>query len=210
MTLVNEGTFQLQLFARNDATLEEDSLIFSFTVNPSTAPPSIEDVSPTSGATGSNEQFTATLSGSPPDTYVWDFGGGASPNTSGDASPTVTLGTSGTYNASLTVSNANGSDNFPFTLSVIDPDTPPVIEFISPNQADGKSTFTFDVTMSGGTPTTIQWTFPNNLFTIDSSNELEPTVTANDGPNIGIVTLYVANSGGESSYPFPFTVNPAP
>jgi hypothetical protein len=68
---------------------------------------------------GSLVTFTAEVTGTEPYTYHWDFGGGAIPNTSTDASPQVTLGNSGTYNASVTVDNAYGDpDMFEFTLSV--------------------------------------------------------------------------------------------
>jgi hypothetical protein len=68
---------------------------------------------------GSLVTFTAEVTGTEPYTYHWNFGGGAIPNTSTDASPQVTLGNSGTYNASVTVDNAYGDpDQFEFTLSV--------------------------------------------------------------------------------------------
>jgi hypothetical protein len=81
-------------------------------------PPAITDVSPLGGKTGVPAQFTATVTGSEPLTYDWSFGGGATPDTSGDVSPLVTLGAIGEYGASLTLTNPWGSDTFDFTLSV--------------------------------------------------------------------------------------------
>ncbi|MCD6282042.1 hypothetical protein J7J84_00330, partial [bacterium] len=59
--------------------------------------PIIDSVSP-SPAEGDAEDkltFSADVRGSEPLAYAWDFGGGATPNTSSDESPTVTLGTPG-------------------------------------------------------------------------------------------------------------------
>lgn len=81
-------------------------------------PPDITSVSLTSGCEGSAIQLTAVVTGELPLTYAWDFGGGATPNTSSEASPTITLGAAGDYSASLTVMNENGQDTFPFALSV--------------------------------------------------------------------------------------------
>lgn len=80
--------------------------------------PVINDVTPRNGQTGTEVTFIADVTGGPPLTYAWDFGGGAAPNTSSDVSPTVTLGAVGDYSASLTVSNAVGNATLPFNLQV--------------------------------------------------------------------------------------------
>ena len=81
--------------------------------------PIIYDVTPLSGYQHEEYTFTATASGQAPLTYAWDFGGGASPNTSSDISPTVTFSDAGEYAASLTISNSYGPATFPFTLTVL-------------------------------------------------------------------------------------------
>mgnify|MGYP003924326213 CR=1 FL=1 len=88
--------------------------------------PEILSVTPTSGQAGTVVEFRATVVGTPPFEYLWDFGGGAIPNWSNDASPQVTLvGTAGIYDASLRVDNEFGFDVFPFQLEVI---AEPVLE----------------------------------------------------------------------------------
>jgi len=82
-------------------------------------PPVIEAVSPISGSSGTDQVFSVTAEGLEPFTYAWDFGGGATPNISSDASPTVLLEAEGTYNASLTLANFFGEDTFLFDLEVI-------------------------------------------------------------------------------------------
>jgi len=66
--------------------------------------------------------FSATVSGIEPLSYAWDFGGGATPDTTSESSPTVTLADAGVYAATLTVTNAYGEASFPFTLTVSERD----------------------------------------------------------------------------------------
>jgi ABC-type sulfate transport system permease subunit len=79
----------------------------------------INSVTPGGGLAATPVTFGADISGSVPMTYAWDFGGGATPNTSSLAAPQVTLGAAGTYNGQLTVNNSFGSDVFDFQIRVI-------------------------------------------------------------------------------------------
>lgn len=82
-------------------------------------PPSIDSVSPTSGSSGAEHVFSVTAAGLTPFTYAWDFGGGATPNVSGEANPMVLLEAVGTYDASVTLTNFFGADTFMFDLEVL-------------------------------------------------------------------------------------------
>ena len=84
--------------------------------------PIIYEVSPTEGYQHEEYTFSATVTGAEPREYAWDFGGGATPDTSSETSPTVTLADAGEYAASLTVTNADGSASFPFSLIVSERD----------------------------------------------------------------------------------------
>ena len=81
-------------------------------------PAHVESVSPIKGVAGTQIVFTASVVGTPPVAYEWHFGGGAEPDVSYKPAPTVFLADEGYYDASLTVTNAFGSDTFEFTLSV--------------------------------------------------------------------------------------------
>jgi hypothetical protein len=81
-------------------------------------PPIIKAVGPLSGVSGYAVTFGVTLDGSQPFTYEWDFGGGALPNTSTDARPSVTLGEVGEYAAWVSIDNAYGHDSLDFVLTV--------------------------------------------------------------------------------------------
>jgi len=107
------GDYECALTVSN--YLAEDTLHFNLTVG---EPPEVISVTPTEGQTGAALQFSATVSGTPPFDYYWDFGDGASPSLSEDPSPTATLGAPGAYEASLTLGSGFGECFFPFTLTV--------------------------------------------------------------------------------------------
>ena len=97
------------------------SFQFTLTVEEKQGDPvDVYTVSPWGGSAGNAVTFTAdVVAGTEPFTYAWDFGGGANPNTSTDASPTVTLLGAGFYEASVTVDNAYGDpDVFEFIMTV--------------------------------------------------------------------------------------------
>ncbi|HYE76747.1 MAG TPA: hypothetical protein VEI97_02065, partial [bacterium] len=69
----------------------------------------IRSISPAGGPTGTLVQFTADIVGTPA-SFAWDFGGGATPNTSDVAAPAVELGDPGTYVGELTVRDRCGEE----------------------------------------------------------------------------------------------------
>ena len=114
VTLGEAEDYPASLTVTND--LGEDTFNFMLTV--SGEAPDITDVQPRSGVTGTAVKFSATVEGTLPFTYAWNFGGGATPNTSTEASPTIALGSAGTYDARLTLSNEFGIDTYDFTLEI--------------------------------------------------------------------------------------------
>jgi PKD repeat protein len=81
--------------------------------------PVVNSVSPLTGGAREELTMTADVTGTVTN-WAWDFGGGATPNTSTDASPVITLKGKGDYNASVTVSNPFGNNTFNFVISVTD------------------------------------------------------------------------------------------
>jgi hypothetical protein len=92
---------------------------FAYAIAGYQCPPIIIHVTPSRGVEGATVEFRASLFGSKPLNYSWDFGGGATPNLSYDAMPEVTLGDPGSYDAALLVNNVYGDDVFSFTLRVL-------------------------------------------------------------------------------------------
>ncbi len=115
-TYTSSGTYTVSLDVSN--AYGNDSYEYLFNVVEFSEPPDVVLVNPTSGAEGESVQFVANIIGGGVSTIEWNFGGGATPNTSSEASPTVTLGAPGDYNASVTAENGLGSDIYDFTLHV--------------------------------------------------------------------------------------------
>ncbi len=124
VTLGDPGEYTITVNATNGFGTDEAT--FPFTVTLVGDAPVISFVTPTVVQSGVETSISATVSGTEPFTYEWDFGGGATPGTSGEATPLIMPGAEGTYNASLTVTNIIGSDTLDFSLEVKDDDvTPP-------------------------------------------------------------------------------------
>jgi hypothetical protein len=81
-------------------------------------------ITPESGVTGATVQFTASVMGSDPITYAWDFAGGGTPNTSTEVSPSVVLGAMDEYFVTVDISNSFGSQNDGILFRVTPAGTP--------------------------------------------------------------------------------------
>lgn len=105
----------------------------------------------------------------PVDTYLWDFPGGT-PSTSNVASPSIQYNTVGTYNVSLTVSNAAGSSSTTLTATV--KVEPAVGQYAIPYNEGFESV-----------------NFPGNEWAIQ-----------NEGGNTWVVSAQAAKSGTKSAF----------
>jgi len=166
-------------------------------------PPTINGVSPLIGSPGEEVTFTADVSGTPPFTYAWDFDGGATPQTSTDESPQVTLTTPNTYHCSVTVSNALGEHTLDFDLVVAGL---PHIESVTPEAGPVGTEVTFHAVVTGDTPITYEWDFDGGA---------DPNIPVTDEPQVRVTlqmfgtydaTLTATNSYGSDTYPFELVV----
>jgi PKD repeat protein len=169
-------------------------------------PPIVTDVAPASGLAGSPAQFIATLSGDAPFTYEWDFAGGATPGTSAEESPNVTIGLPGIYDmASVSVSNAYGTVLYPFTLTVYSSLDPPVILNAGPTQVHAGDIVTFSATVSGAIPMAYNWDF-GDAATPSTSFDPTPTVVITDTLTTFPIGLQVSNFNGVETFNFDLKV----
>src|SRR5262249_40640203 len=92
VTLGAEGQYAASVTATN----VNGNSTFNFTLYVTAVgglkPPNPQSVVPPSGNSGAQATFTVNCQGGTPDTWSWDFGGGAVPDTSTVANPHVTLG----------------------------------------------------------------------------------------------------------------------
>lgn len=172
-------------------------------VTPATAslPPDLTAVTPLTGNQGASTLFSATNGGGPVVSWSWNFGGGATPNTSTSATPTVTLGAPGVYSGTVTATNVAGSDPFPFTLTVNT--LPPDLTAVSPLTGPAGASRSFSATNVGGTATSWSWNFGGGASP-NTSTSASPTVTLGAA---GTYSCTVTATNVAGSDPFPFTLN---
>jgi len=166
--------------------------------------PEIHSVSPTTGSPGQSATFVANVDGTTPFTYSWNFGGGATPNTSTQASPAVTLAGAGTYSGSLTVTNSVGQDVFNFTIAIASATSPPVLSEVRMSALYAGDLCEFGVFGTGTEPMTFLWNFGGGASPNTSSEAVPVVALAGAGSYNGSVTA--TNSAGSDTLLFGFTV----
>ena len=93
---------------------------FHLTVSPVGQAPVIQSVQPI-GAVGApcDEVAFSAIATNSPTSWAWDFGGGCIPDTATVAAPLEALGDPGTYDCTVTATNAFGSSPpFPFSITI--------------------------------------------------------------------------------------------
>ncbi len=143
---------------------------------------------------GGTVNFT-DLSTNTPTSWSWSFPGGT-PSTGTAQNPSVVYNTAGTYDVTLTATNAGGSDGETktayITVNVVVPD-PPVADFSASATTvteGGNVTFT---DLSTNNPTSWSWSFPGG--TPSTGTARNPSVVYNTAGTYD-VTLTSTNAGG--------------
>jgi PKD repeat protein len=180
--------------------------------------PVVQSVKPTAGVSGEevtfDVEFCASLQLKPTgtETYHWDFGGGAYPNVSYDASPAVQLrdGLRGPYTCSVTISGGCVGDpdltsKFEFPLDV----APITVVSVAPLVGTGKQTATFSVLVGTGNVTSYQWDF-GGACSPGGSTEATPSVVFTDVQSASIFQARVIVSNQFEALEVPFTINVLP
>lgn len=124
------GEIGLGLALGNDGTLyagSADGNLYALGGGAQGTPATIAELGPLEGLTGAELTLDLAVEGTPPFTYSWELGGGATPDPATGASPVVTLGEPGIYQGSVTVDNAYG-----------DPDTHEFDLYVQPAPAGGE------------------------------------------------------------------------
>lgn len=178
--------------------------------------PVIQDVKPTSGVSGEEVTFEMFLCQGKAFTgeerYIWDFGGGAYPNVSYEAKPSVQLrdGQRGPYACRVTVTGGcvgddDVSSTYEFTLNV----APLTVLTVAPTTGTGDETGTFSALIGTGNVTQYQWDF---------GGACSPNGSTDENPNVKFINSTVAMtyqarvivSNNFEAYEFPFTITVQP
>ncbi len=126
---------------------------------------------------GSTVSFTNTSTGSPT-AFSWVFQGG-SPSTSTQQNPVVTYNTPGTYNVSLTVSNAGGN-NTKTQNGLITVRANPSVNLTATDASCGNNGAVNSSVSGGQSPYTYQWTSSQTTANISGLSVGNYTVTVRD------------------------------
>lgn len=165
------------------------------------ATPQVFGIVPKTGVEGEELSISAALNGSHPLSYSWDFGSGASPSTSSDARPLVSLGSPGSHSCSLQVTNPLGSDTFNFVLEVTP--LPTIISAIGGSSGFSGTQTQLSAVVSGS-PTSYSWDFGGGASP-GTSSEAQPQVTL-AAPGLYEASLEVGNGEMTDIYNFTLAV----
>ncbi len=158
-TYMMDGTYTVTLTATNEC----GSVVTTEIVNAVSAPAVAFNADVLSGCAPLTVNFSDATVGAV-DSWLWEVAGGT-PSTSTDQNPTVTFDAPGTYDVTLTVTNATGS--YPLTqTSMIIVEGAPSAAF---DATQSGSVYSFTNNSVGGT--TFEWDFGDGIM----SNEMNPT-----------------------------------
>jgi PKD repeat protein len=141
--------------------------------------------------------FNAVVTGDPPITYNWDFGGGGTATGENTASPTFTYDRAGTYTVTLSVENACGQDEETLQVTVEEAVcVPPTIQMLGADTpGEAGEPMDFVAMVDGSEPLTYIWDFGGD-GTAEDEDTAAPTFTYDDVGDY-VVTLTVENACGE-------------
>ncbi len=192
------GTYNVTLTVTNaDGT---DTYSVTITVNTPPAPVASFTPDVTSGDAPLTVNFTDNSTNTPT-SWAWDFGDG---NSSSAQNPQHIFTTPGTYNVTLTVTNATGNDTYSITITVNAPPAP--VANFTPDVTSGDAPLTVNFTdNSTNTPTSWAWDFGDG----NSSSAQNPQHIFTT-PGTYTVTLTASNANGNDTYSVTITVNAPP
>jgi PKD repeat protein len=165
-------------------------------------------------APGKTSTISVSFRGSQPATTSWDFGGGATPNTSSAESVALTVPTPGVYHCSVSVTNAFGSDSMLFDMQVTLPPLP-TIDYVvlEPSSPRTGADVTFDadgydptVNIFGLLTASYSWDFGGGAQPSSSTESFLTTKALAPGTYHGSVTA--TNATGSTTKEFEYTVGP--
>jgi PKD repeat protein len=145
------------------------------------------------------------------ESWSWDFGGGATPNTSTQARPEVILGPVGDYTGHVSVSNAGGTNTYEFILRsvpLIAPQLRPLNTVGTPtpwNAWTGHNVYPY-VANDGGPAISWLWDFGGAGTPATSTAEHPELTLGAPGTYHGTVTA--TNAAGSSTVELTFIVKP--
>jgi len=134
------GTYTVTFTAEGPGNVDTETCLVTVTAPPVEAPVLTQCVAnPPTADVGQTVTFSATVAGTRPIEFQWNFGDGTTANT---LSATHAYTEPGTYQATLTATNPAGTDTCTVTVTVVDPFCPAVTELNTVYFAPGMTSLT--------------------------------------------------------------------
>jgi PKD repeat protein len=188
------GTYSIRLTATNAAGSNTQMKTSYITVTALEKPVAAFSATPLSGSVPLTVKFTDKSTGTAPLTYAWDFNNdGAVDSTV--KNPTYTYTKTGTYIASLKVTNAAGSSTKQVTITVQPPAVKKPVAQFTQDMHVGKVPLTVHFTdTSNNNPTSYFWQFGDG----STSTDKNPSHTYKK-EGVYMIRLTATNSAGSDS-----------
>ena len=134
------GTYTVTFTAEGPVNVDTETCLVTVTAPPVEAPVLTQCVAnPPTADVGQTVTFSATVAGTRPIDFTWNFGDGTTANT---LTATHAYTEPGTYEATLTATNEAGTDACTVTVTVVDPFCPAVTELNTVYFAPGMTSLT--------------------------------------------------------------------
>jgi PKD repeat protein len=151
-----EGTYTVVVTATNPCGEATDDLEVEVV---ECDPVEIDSVTSDSPVTeGSAMHFLATVTGTGPFAYEWDFGGAGTPSNASTASPTYVYDAEGQYTVVLTATNPCGVDTYELDVEVEECVAVQIVSLVSDSPVMVGSKMHFTATVTGSEPS-YTWDF---------------------------------------------------
>lgn len=202
------GTYTITLTITDDNGTDTETKVDYIVVTACSAPVADFNVSNTNPCIGDAIDFTDNSVGTNVSSWSWDFGGGATPNTSNVQNPTgIVFNTPGSYTITLTITDDNGTDQTTQSITVIDCQTPVADFTFDTNICLGDCIDFTDA--STGNPTTYAWDFGGGA-TPNTSTAANPSSICFNTIGNYTISLTVTNASGTDVITYNLAVNDVP
>ncbi len=201
-TYSTSGSYNITLTVQNSVGAP-NTATETVTVTVTPPAPVVTSVNQNEAPAGS-VAVSANTTGGAPTSWSWTIAA-SNQGSSTSQNPTFTFGANGNFPASVTVSNAGGTDTFNFTINVNNITNPPVVTISNNGQSAGM--ISASATATNG-PVSWNWSVtPTASISGQGTNSVSITAPSNGSYT---VTATATNAGGSNTKQFTINVTTVP